>query len=196
MRLLSLKWLVLILFLIFGIYWVILHVNINPAHHIGEVVDEFQGVKVYYNGGVNHVEERNLSSDGYNLGLKFQCVEFVKRYYYEHFHHRMPNSFGHASDFFDKSLNDGDWNIDRALLQYSNGGHFKPAVGDIIIFDSYLFNRYGHVAIVSKVSETEIEIVQQNPGPFQSSREKLKLNAKQDKFVVEHQRVLGWLHLP
>ena len=66
---------------------------------IGEVVDEFNGVKVYFNGAVEHVGGRNLAADGYNLGLKYQCVEFVKRYYYERFGHKMPNSFGHAKDF-------------------------------------------------------------------------------------------------
>ncbi|MBX7050909.1 MAG: CHAP domain-containing protein [Flavobacteriales bacterium] len=193
MRSRLLKWLAFVLVLIFGIYWAVLHVNINPTHHVGEVVDEFQGVKVYYNGGVNHVEERNLSVDGYNLGLKYQCVEFVKRFYLEHFKHRMRNSYGHAFEFFDRSLKDGDWNSDRALIQYSNGSSTKPVEGDIIIFDRYLLNRYGHVAIISQVSDGEIEIVQQNPGPFHSSREKFELLDKNNRFTIVHPRVLGWL---
>ncbi len=39
-----------------------------------------------------------------------------------------------------------------------------------------LFNKFGHVAIVSKVSDNEIEVIQQNPGLFGSSREKFKLS--------------------
>lgn len=67
---------------------------------IGMVVDEFNGVKVYYNGSISNVSGRNVAKDGYSLGLKYQCVEFIKRYYYERFNHKMPDSYGHAKDFF------------------------------------------------------------------------------------------------
>jgi hypothetical protein len=61
---------------------------------------------VYYNGGVANVVGRNVSVDGYNLGLKYQCVEFVKRYYYQHLGHKMPDTYGHAKDFFDRNVAD------------------------------------------------------------------------------------------
>ncbi|MFM7721875.1 MAG: hypothetical protein ACKO7C_02610 [Bacteroidota bacterium] len=35
---------------------------------VGDVVDEFNGVKVYYNGSVYHVGARNVSADGYTIG--------------------------------------------------------------------------------------------------------------------------------
>ena len=57
--------------------------NFNSEHYVGEKIDSLNGVYVYYNGGVSNVEERNLSEDGYNIGLKYQCVEFIKRYYFE-----------------------------------------------------------------------------------------------------------------
>src|SRR5690606_23830292 len=72
------------------------------AHLVGKPVDSLNGVVVYYNGAVGHVLERNVAADGYNIGLKYQCVEFVKRYYYEHLQHKMPDSYGHAKDFFDQ----------------------------------------------------------------------------------------------
>ncbi|MFN6047371.1 MAG: hypothetical protein ACK45C_05080, partial [Bacteroidota bacterium] len=69
----------------------------NPiTHSIGDKLDSFNNVYVYYNGSISHVLERNISKDGYNLGLKFQCVEFVKRYYYQYYKHKMPDSYGHA----------------------------------------------------------------------------------------------------
>src|SRR5262245_34634763 len=74
--------------------------NANWRPTVGEVGDALDGVAVYYNGGINTSGGRRLGSDGYNLGLKFQCVEFVKRYYYERYQHRMPNAMGHAKDFF------------------------------------------------------------------------------------------------
>lgn len=55
--------------------------NENEVFSIGQPVDNFNGVSVYYNGSVGHVSGRNKTADGYNLGLKYQCVEFVKRYF-------------------------------------------------------------------------------------------------------------------
>lgn len=77
---------------------------------------------------------RNISADGYNIGLKYQCVEFVKRYYLEHLGHKMPDTYGHAKDFFDRSLTDGMFNERRALIQYTNGSISSPQQGDLIIF--------------------------------------------------------------
>ena len=77
----------------------------NPER--GHIIDEYNGVPIYYNGkDFTNVSGRNLTHDGYNLGLKYQCVEFVKRYYYHKYDHRMPYTYGHAKDFFDQSLDD------------------------------------------------------------------------------------------
>jgi len=69
----------------------------NPLSiDVGEKVDSLNGVYVYYNGSVGHVSGRNLVPDGYNPGLKYQCVEFVKRYYYQHLNHKIPDSYRHT----------------------------------------------------------------------------------------------------
>jgi len=106
--------------------WAFKKYNFNPSHSIGEKLDSLNGVYVYYNGGVNNVVERNTTSDGYNLGLKYQCVEFVKRYYFEHYNHKMPDSYGHAKDFFDATIKDGEHNKKRDLRQFTNGSSAKP----------------------------------------------------------------------
>ena len=140
---------------------------------IGGEIDSLNGVAVYYNGPVSNVSGRNLAPDGYNLGQKYQCVEFVKRYYYEALHHSMPDSYGHAKDFFNAEIPDGEINPARGLRQYVNGGSTLPRVGDLLVFDGTVFNRYGHVAIVSEVTDKDIEFIQQNPGPAAPSRERL-----------------------
>lgn len=68
-------------------------------HKIGEKIESLNNIYVYYNGKVGNVNGRNISKDGYDLGLKYQCVEFVKRYYFLHYFHKMPDSYGHAKDF-------------------------------------------------------------------------------------------------
>jgi surface antigen len=171
-------------------------VNLNRDHEVGDRIDTFNGVAIYFNGGVNNVSGRNLSADGYNLGLRYQCVEFVKRYYFERFGHRMPDSYGHAKDFYDAALPDGTLNQRRMLLQFSNGGSSRPEAEDILVFSPSLLNPYGHVAIVSAVTDGSIEIAQQNPGPFSPSREILQVSLSETSRRVDHPRVLGWLRRP
>ncbi|OCQ50899.1 CHAP domain protein [Photorhabdus australis subsp. thailandensis] len=81
------------------------------------------------------------------------------------------------------------------MLQFTNGSISAPETGDIIVFAPTLFNRYGHVAIVSAVEPTSIEIVQQHPGPFISSRERFELQQTEGMWRVKNQRVYGWLRM-
>ena len=172
---------------------VVKKINFNQGYKVGQPLDSLNGVKVYYNGGVDHVLERNVTKDNYNLGLKYQCVEFVKRYYYEHLNHKMPDAYGHAKDFFDPKVKDGEFNAKRNLVQYTNPSKSKPQFGDLVIFSGSVLNRFGHVAIISKVSEDEVEIIQQNPGPFSSSRENFTLETQKGNYKIDNDRLLGWL---
>ncbi len=169
--------------------------NFNFDQTIGQKIDSLNGVFVFYNGGMDHTTGRNLAIDGYNLGMKYQCVEFVKRYYYQYLNHKMPDSYGNAKDFFDKTLADGQVNEKRNLLQFQNNSSQQPQVNDLLIFDGTVFNIYGHVAIVSKVTDTKIEIIQQNPGPFGKSRLILELQHQQNKWRINNNRILGWLRM-
>ncbi|MEM9916581.1 MAG: CHAP domain-containing protein [Bacteroidota bacterium] len=161
----------------------------RESSSIGEIIDSLHGVPVYYNGyDILHTVGRHKSADGYNYGLKWQCVEFVKRYYFDHLNHRMPNTWGHARDFFNLYLTNGVYNADRALFQWRNGSERKPRINDILVFGG---DRYGHVAIISKVGRDSIEITQQNVG--KKSRSDLKLTWRNDRWYVRHSKVLGWL---
>ena len=158
---------------------------------VGQVIDNFNGVPVFYNGHISNVIGRHVSSDGYNFGLKYQCVEFVKRYYYLIYDHKMPNSYGHAKDFFDISINHGDYNRSRGLIQFRNAYDMSPQIGDILVYDAGEMSLYGHIAIISKVEDDYIEVVQQNWG--EKSRQILPL-VKYDKyFTIADYDVLGWL---
>ena len=174
-------------------FWAFKKFNFNTARTIGEQIDSLNGVAVFYNGGISNVSGRNVTNDGYNLGLKYQCVEFVKRYYYEHLQHKMPDSYGHAKDFFDKTLKDGQRNVKRDLIQYTNPSKTKPKADDLLIFAGTIFNKYGHVAIISNVTDSGIEIIQQNPGPFGKSRENISLSNINGEWTINNERILGWL---
>lgn len=158
----------------------------------GDPIDYLHGVPVYYNGkSFRNSYGRNIASDGYNLGLKYQCVEFVKRFYYEHYNHKMPHSSGNAKDYFDKSLPDVGFNSKRGLMQYRNIREQKPKAGDILIYDSYPGNPYGHIAIIADVKKDSVQIVQQNMG--KKSRDMLPLVEFMGYYTVADYYVLGWL---
>ncbi|WP_016759507.1 CHAP domain-containing protein [Leptospira weilii] len=164
-------------------------------YEIGRPIDSHNGIFVYYNGPISNVVGRNISKDGYNLGLKYQCVEFVKRYYYEHLNHKMPESFGHAKDFYDLSVKDGQKNLKRNLYQFANPSRSVPKEDDLIVFSGSPRNPYGHVAIVTKVEGEQLEIIQQNSGYFGKARVNLSLVElkSEKKYRIDHKRVVGWL---
>ena len=166
--------------------------DLNPSYKIGQELDSFNNISVYYNGGVGNTNGRNTSG-GYNFGLKYQCVEFVKRYYYKHLNHKMPNTYGNAKDFYNESIKDDKLNKARGLSQFVNGSHSKPKVNDLIVYSSTIFNKYGHVSIVSQVTNNQIEIIQQNTGSFGSTRETYNLEYKNKKWFIKNRQILGWL---
>lgn len=181
--------------LLYCTYSAVTRLNWNSTFEIGQSIDSLNNVDVYFNGGVNNVVERNVSTEGYNLGLKYQCVEFVKRYYFEHYNHRMPDTYGHARDFFDATLTNGAYSTKRGLYQFTNGAGELPVQGDILVLAPTLLNRFGHVSIVSSVDThaMSIEVIQQNPGPFSSSRERYSLTKANGRWRVDNGRILGWL---
>jgi hypothetical protein len=162
---------------------------------IGEVIDSFNGVSVYYNGNnYAKVHGRNTTEDGYNVGLKYQCVEFIKRYYLEVFNHKMPDASGNAKDLFDNNLADIGFNSLRGLMQFRNVRYEKPKVNDILVYGPRQGNPFGHVALIIKVTDTEVELIQQNIGL--KSRERLNLSVFQGIYNVVDYDILGWLRMP
>jgi surface antigen len=164
----------------------------GPYTDVGTKIDAHNGVPIYFNGkDFTNVVGRSVTKDGYNLGLKYQCVEFVKRYYYEVYNHKMPDAYGHAKDLFDKSLGDKAYNRKRGLMQYRNVREYKPQVDDILIYDGYPGNKFGHVAIISKVTKDDVEIVQQNMGT--KTRVKIPLVNFYQYWTIADYNILGWL---
>ncbi len=155
---------------------------------IGEMIDEYRGIPVYYNGSPYQSQGRHVSPGGYNYGMKWQCVEFVKRYYYNRLKHEMPDTYGHAKDFFNRELRDGDFNKRRNLYQFINGGVFKPAADDIVVYDG---DDYGHVAIITEVGEDYLMLIQQNVGT--ATRHKIPFAKHDNHYYIMNRNVIGFL---
>jgi CHAP domain len=116
-------------------------------------------------------------------------------------HHKMPDSFGNAKDFYDTKLADSTFNTARGLWQYSNAGSKRsPKPNDIIVYSGTLSNPYGHVSIVYAVQKNNdgsqtVFVIQQNPGPYGKSRVAYPLAIENGKYRIENDRILGWLSL-
>ncbi|MBT8232830.1 MAG: CHAP domain-containing protein [Saprospiraceae bacterium] len=162
-------------------------------YKIGDIIDRFNNIEVYYNGNLNNVSGRNTSYDGYNMGLLYQCVEYVKRYYYYIYDHKMPDAYGHAKELFDKSLPDLKLNKKRGLYQLKNGSVYRPLPGDILVFDGNSSNPYGHVGIVTLSKGSKCEIIQQNVGV--KTRATYKVTKIDNKYFVLDDDILGWMRL-
>ncbi len=81
------------------------------------MLDSYKGIPVYDNGlFFFRSYGKNYAPDGYYFGQKWQCVEFVKRFYHDARNHKMPDVMGHAQSFFDETLPDGAVNSRRGLL--------------------------------------------------------------------------------
>jgi surface antigen len=157
---------------------------------IGVVVDNYKGVKIYNNGSLyGRSYGKNFAKDGYYYGQKWQCVEFVKRFYAKAKYHKMPDVWGHAKDYFNPKLADGKLNRARGLLQFKNGSASKPKSDDILVFND---TRFGHIAIVSRVGTDYVEVVQQNI--YKTPRERYTLVERKGRFfIIAPKAPAGWL---
>ncbi|GAA5434992.1 CHAP domain-containing protein [Deinococcus aquaticus] len=172
----------------------------------GAEIGSLDGVKAYYNDGVQSPEEsasgnRNYSKDGYKYeyGLKWQCVEFVRRYYYDRLGVEFVPRSGNAEDYFDKNTPNGNVNTRRKLNQFKIGSTEKPKYQDLIIFGPNPFSSVGHVAIVSSASEDNFTIAQQNVGAKFTDTIGLEHNSVAGKKIYKISQsysslnVMGWL---
>ncbi len=160
---------------------------------VGEIVDSWRGVSVRHNGapywrsvGSHH------SSTGYYYGKQWQCVEFIKRFYYDAFGHRMTDVMGHAESFFNEKLEHGAWNAKRDMWQFYNGQDEPPRPDDLMV---WRLGNYGHVAVVTRVEPGAVTVVQQNV--TSGSRSRLPYLTHNGKHEVGHLswRPTGWLRL-
>ena len=105
--------------------------------------------------------------------------------------HQMPDIWGHAKDFYDSTLNDGELNKRRRLLQYSNGGAMHPEPDDIIVFKDTMF---GHIAIITDVTNNSVEVIQQNI--LWKPRDHFQLDFRDGKYYIQKPRIAaGWLRI-
>ena len=160
---------------------------------VGEEIARYKNIPAYQNGEVvAQSHGKNYAEDGYYYGQKWQCVEYVKRFYHDALGHHMPSVWGHAADFFDPQISHGKVNPARGLLQYDNGGDTPPKPNDLLVFRH---SQYGHVSIVTKVTDKHLEVIQQNVHGHASAA--YPIDKVKGKYTVGGgTKPAGWLRLP
>jgi surface antigen len=135
----------------------------------GIEIGSLDGVPGYYNGPVEATTwESHYSKDGFYYGEKWQCVEFVRRYYHDALNYKITKK-GNAETWSNSELEDSTSTF-NGLTQYKylksgtqdkkdDGFSVKPEKGDILVLGTAT---YGHVAIVVEVTDTSLKVAQQN----------------------------------
>ena len=120
----------------------------------------FNSVTAFSNGSSNrdstvyNYQYDSSTGKNYNLGFKWQCVEYCNRYYFQVHRKKIRIAGTNAVDYFGTASS-------RGLISYPNGGTVAPAPGDIMCFSGGS-GGYGHVSICRSVASTTVNVCQQN----------------------------------
>lgn len=132
---------------------------------IGNKIDEYKGIPVYFNSIPFTTQGETQAKDGYKFGKKYENIEFIKRFYYK---------------IYNKKINIKD--IDYSKIKNSEIiGNLKffndkkdIKIGDIAICKTLFGNEY--FGIVTKVDKNSIQIIRQNF--FKMTRSDIENNDK------------------
>ena len=151
---------------------------------------DWGGVDIYYN-----TEAWNYVNGQSTYGLKWQCVEMVRRFYSQ-FNFGLLPGVARAYQMFDAVKGKPGFET------FENGSRQKPIWGDILVFGSGKGDglAYGHVAIVIEINRVnkKIYFVQQNVGI--NAKDSLPID--DNNFIsyspseknVAYPPVRGWIH--
>lgn len=131
-----------------------LSMKLRSSEAFGTVLGNFNGAVVYSNGSTGYNSGVYNFETGINTGLKFQCVEYVNRYFKIVYALDLKSTgiYGNANSYYSNAAAGG-------LTAFANGGATKPAVGDLICSNG---GEFGHVAIVREVGAGYVKCVMQN----------------------------------
>jgi len=156
----------------------------------------WKGVEAYHNGAY---QGTGTSCGGLSdFGYEWQCVEYVRRFYYDcglNSTRDNPDWSGNAEDYYSTATR-------RGLVSFANGeSSSPPRANDILCFGPY---SYGHVAIVTDVSETgdntyQVDMVEQNWSDTGIASLTMSYDESTNAYTVDDRssyEVQGWLRIP
>ena len=154
------------------------------------------GITAFSNG--NNMGQ-GCSCDGYS---RFQCVEFVKRFYYKELDITRAQQWvvGVAENYYysaTKDVHDREGRKvanNKMLNLYTNKQSMSPPEQhDILVFAG---GDFGHVAIIDKVTSSTVSIIEQNWSPTGKEYLPLTVDRMTNAYEIGSRNgytVLGWL---
>lgn len=145
----------------------------------------YKGITAFANGEDTNSGESCTSRGAY--GLRYQCVEYVKRFYAEALNVDVSDWRADAYYFYDKA---SEFGLDR----FANNGTTAPEPDDIIVFKG---GEWGHVAIAREVTRNGVTVIEQNFGVDSVGLLSMSVtNGRYNVSRVGSLQVIGWLRLP
>jgi glutathionylspermidine amidase/synthetase len=186
--------------------------NPLPVAPFGTILGSFEGVEAYSCDYASVDKDKYPNRDSFLMyingtftGYKFQCVEYARRYLlitkgviFE--------SIPMAYDIFHlkavKKVKDDKF---YQFSSHKNGQSREPAKGDLLIWNPIgEYEVTGHVAVISAVSDTHVDIVEQNVDDTvwpdgQNYSRRLKATVDSSGYYTIHPLfdnavILGWMH--
>jgi surface antigen len=160
------------------------------AQPFGAYLGQFHRVAAYSNGAAIYNSNTNNFVNGIKTGLKWQCVEYVRRYFLTVFNTDLASRYtGNANTWYSNAAAMG-------LEQYPNGGTTPPQVGDILCSTGPSSN--GHVAIIKRITGNKVYTAQQNFSNDSTDLDKpLTLTVSNGTYHVGgYSGIQGWLRRP
>jgi surface antigen len=158
----------------------------DAAPSCGTELSSYRGIPAKSNG-IFQWKPYDCTTRG-TYGDRYQCVEYVRRFYEEALGVDTSCWRGNAVTYFANASNFG-------LIRYANGGQTQPVPDDIVVFSNHEEDDTGHVAIVTNVTDTEVTIIEQNWSVTGTAT--LELKEENGTYTVTRPQsayvVLGWL---
>ncbi|KAH9588909.1 CHAP domain [Trypanosoma melophagium] len=152
------------------------------------------------------------NSIGNGSGLKWQCVEYARRYWMLR-GSPLPATFAAvegAADIWALQSVQLEGGTKTPLLKYPNGvslsaGGSAPLVGDLLIYPRQKGGfMYGHVAVIVGVTDTDVLVAEQNwdntawPGPYHNYSRAIPMlyDAKKQSYTLNEPDgiiIQGWI---
>ncbi|NQE46372.1 Cell surface glycoprotein [ANME-1 cluster archaeon GoMg2] len=157
----------------------------------GTQVGTYNDVIAYSNLENSYASGEYNYKDDYNTGMKWQCVEYVNRYYYVIYGQKIRIAGTNADEYYDTAS-------DRGLVAYPNSGTTSPQPGDILCSSG---GTYGHVAIVREVTADSVHVIHQNWANTAVDNDKtISMSISGGHYTVSgfssNYSVQGWLRKP
>lgn len=134
------------------------------------------------------------------MGLKWQCVEYARRWTFLRKSSIFSNVQG-ANDMWNqlKYIERVTDNVKFSLKQHKNGSPNRPINESYLIYPIQKDMPYGHVAIIVDVLTNSIRIAEQNfyfyPWKFNYAREIPLIYENNLYYIQDEYQVYGWMEI-